>query len=134
MRLSPLGSVAEARRARTGPLRAEVVLDAFVVMPNHVHALLGTVPPIIDEPRRGTARRAPTRRFSRPESGTLATVVGAYKSAVTRRVNEQRSTPGAPVWQRGYHERVVRDEREAANIRRYIAENPLRWHLDRYHP
>ena len=40
-----------------------------------------------------------------------------YKSAVTKRA-------GHPVWQRGYHDRVVRTAREAANVRRYIADNP----------
>ena len=48
---------------------------------------------------------------------SVATIVGGYKSAVSRSL-------GAAVWQRGYHDRIVRDAREAANVRRYIAENP----------
>jgi hypothetical protein len=43
-----------------------------------------------------------------------------------------RGTPGTPVWQRNYYEHVIRDEGALHAIRRYIVENPLRWHLDRY--
>jgi hypothetical protein len=50
---------------------------------------------------------------------------------VTKRINELRHTPGAPIWQRNYYEHIIRDERALNAIRRYIQENPLRWHLDR---
>ena len=86
--------------------------------------------------RRGTARRAPTRgdrRFGKPVPGSLPTVVRAFKSAVTRRINQIRDTPGGTVWQRGYHEHVVRNEHDLERIRRYIRENPARWHEDRYY-
>jgi hypothetical protein len=43
-----------------------------------------------------------------------------------------RGTPGTPVWQRNYYEHIIRDEGALHAIRRYIVENPLRWHLDRY--
>lgn len=45
-----------------------------------------------------------------------------------------RGTPGGKVWQRNYYERVLRDERERHIARRYIRDNPLRWHLDRCYP
>ena len=136
VRLSPFGRIAHAEWERTAALRAEVVLDAFVVMPNHVHALVGIIP---ESTSVGAHGRAPLRRND--ETGkplrtprSLGALVAGYKSSVTAQINRQRGTPGAPVWQRGYHERVVRDDREAEAFRRYIAENPLRWHLDRYHP
>lgn len=69
-------------------------------------------------------------RFSRPVSGSLPTVVRAFKSAVTKRINQMRQTPGAPLWQRNYWERVVRDERELNQIREYIQDNPARWESD----
>ena len=46
--------------------------------------------------------------------------------------HELSRAPGARVWQRNYFEHVVRDERALQAIRRYIVQNPLRWHLDRY--
>jgi hypothetical protein len=60
----------------------------------------------------------------------LGAIVGALKSAVTKRINDIRDTPGAPVWQRNYHERIIRTERELYNIRRYIENNPANWPSD----
>ena len=84
---------------------------------------------------RGLARQAPTgAAFRKPVAGSVGTVIGAFKSAVTKRINELRGTPGAAVWQRNYFERIVRDEREMANIRHYIRTNSERWASDRENP
>ena len=45
-----------------------------------------------------------------------------------------RGTSGAPVWQRNYYEHIIRNDASLQRIRRYIAENPLRWHQDRENP
>ena len=65
---------------------------------------------------------------------TLGSLIAGYKSSVTKRINELRETPGAPVWQRNYYERVIRDERELHRIRRYIVDNPERWAQDAENP
>ncbi len=38
------------------------------------------------------------------------------------------------LWQRNYYEHIIRDEGELSRVRRYIAENPLKWALDRENP
>lgn len=136
--LDRAGRIAHEEWTRTARLRAEVALDAFVVMPNHVHALIGIVPagPQPAAPA-GTARCAPThggapRRFGAMAHGTLPAVVRAYKSAVTRRVRAEADP--AFGWQRGYHEHIVRDDRALKRIRRYIQENPQRWTAAGHHP
>ena len=45
-----------------------------------------------------------------------------------------RGTLGAPVWQRSFFERIIRNERECARIRDYIDHNPARWAEDRENP
>lgn len=52
-----------------------------------------------------------------------------FKIGVTKWFRQNAFT-GA-VWQRNYYERIIRDERALHAIRRYITENPQRWHLDR---
>jgi putative transposase len=96
------------------PSHFAVDVDAFVVMPNHVHGIV-----IL-----GGAGHAPP----------LPTVVGAFKSAATREVNRERGTPGAPLWQRGYHERVIRSERELEALREYVVNNPAAWSEDSENP
>ena len=140
MRLNAHGRIVAEEWHRTERIRDHVALDAFVVMPNHVHGIIGiTVDPDGHGPneRRGTARRAPTgtnRRFGQPRPGSLPTIVRAFKSAATRRINQHRGTPGASVWQRNYYEHIVRGRRDLERIRRYIRTNPARWHRDRNHP
>ena len=62
---------------------------------------------------------------------SLGTIIGTYKSGVTRRINALRKTSGHRVWQRGYYEHIVRNDRELERIRVYIRENPARWAEDR---
>lgn len=65
---------------------------------------------------------------------SLGAIVGSFKSVFARRINRLYRTPGAPVWQRNYYERVIRDERELAAIREYILDNPRKWADDTYNP
>ena len=140
MELSPYGHIVEDEWAHTGELRPYVRLGVLAVMPNHVHAIIWIVHPDAgprqaeeDEPDTGTARRARTERFGKPVPGSLPTIVRAFKAAVTKRINERRGTPGAPVWHRNYYEHVIRDESDLARLRTYIAENPARWAEDRFY-
>ena len=57
--------------------------------------------------------------------------MGNFKSLVARRINNLRRTPGGRVWQRGYYDRILRNERALAAARRYIRDNPVRWDEDR---
>ena len=85
MRLSPCGRVAVDEWHRTEQLRDNVALDAFVVMPNHVHGIVVITKNASNNERRGTMHRAPTtdgaskndknttrREFGRPQAGSLA--------------------------------------------------------------
>src|SRR5262245_6602365 len=102
-----------------------VDVDAFVVMPNHVHGILV----LVEDTARSSYAPA-QERFSKPVAGSLPTVVRLYKAAVTRRINDLRGTPGAPVWQRNYYEHIIRDQASLDRIRAYIASNPSRWKPD----
>lgn len=160
---SPLGQIAHGEWERTLRLRPTLVPDVFVVMPNHVHLLFGiaAIPDQAaadpagraeaDPAGRAEARLSPTRTLrttrtpqwpatsdSPPTlgspSGSVPAVVGAYKSAVTRKARQAGLWEGEPLWQARFHDRIVRDAREAGRIRRYILDNPLRWNQDRYRP
>jgi len=104
-----------------------VELDYYVVMPNHLHAILS-----ISEPRRGGSRTAPTE----PQGALkpLGRLIGAFKTVSTQRVNALRNTPGAPVWQRDFFDRIIRNEAELNRIRQYILDNPANWNLDPENP
>jgi putative transposase len=130
MQLNRLGEIVEDEWHRTAILRPHVSLDAFVVMPNHVHGII-----CFDAQEEGKARLAPTTAgFGHPIAGSLPSILGAFKSASTKRINEARGTRRAPLWQRNYFDHVIRNEQELRCVREYIAANPLRWFEDANNP
>ncbi len=100
-----------------------VVLDAWVVMPNHLHGIL-LITDKGGSPTEGGSRTAPTER--KP----LGRLIGAFKTMSAKVINQQRDTPGAPVWQRNYYEHIIRNEAGLNAIRQYIQSNPANWRQD----
>jgi len=126
MRPNQLGLIVVDEWDRSSRIRQELETDAFVLMPNHIHGVVfinGGV---------GATGRSPLH--SGPLRRSLGAFVAGFKSVVTKRVNELRATPGAPVLQRNYYEHIVRGENELNRIREYIANNPLQWEIDRENP
>ena len=82
-------------------------LDAFIVMPNHVHGIII----LADESE---------RRHAIPD------IVRGFKTFSARRVNERAGKRGV-LWQRGYYEHVIRNEKALDCVRAYIANIPARW-------
>ena len=64
----------------------------------------------------------------------LGRLIGAFKTVSSKRINETRGTPGVPVWQRNYYERVIRSDAELDKFRMYILHNPYRWSEDEEYP
>ena len=128
--LNGFGRIVQEEWLRSADIRRELALDAYIVMPNHVHGIL------VLSPEECSVGRLPRRLGSGEGPGrrSLASFVGGLKSATTKRINEMRGTPRAPVWQRNYYERVIRNERELQRAREYILDNPRKWGEDPNHP
>jgi putative transposase len=73
-------------------------------------------------------------RLRGPTPKSLGAFIGGFKAASTKRINQLRRTPGSPVWQRGYYERIIRDERELLAAQGYVEGNPMKWGEDRENP
>ncbi len=72
-----------------------------------------------------------TEEFGKSTVNSIPTIIKLFKSTVTKQINELRGTPGKPIWQRNYFERVIRDEDELNRIREYIIYNPAKWTADK---
>jgi putative transposase len=132
LQLNECGQIVDEEWLRTPEIRPQVALDAYVIMPNHFHALLvivGTVGAYCNTP----LQKTDSPRLQSP-SQTVGAIVRGFKSAATKQINLLRQTPGIPVWQRNYYERVIRDEAELNSTRQYIASNPTRWADDQDNP
>ena len=90
-----------------------VRVDQYVVMPNHIHLLL------VFE-----------RRNTIDPAVKLGDVIGWYKYHVTKEINAAFGNAGDHVFQRSYHDHVIRGQRDYEKIWEYIATNPLRWSSD----
>jgi len=127
MRINDCGKIVQDEWEKSAQIREEIELDAFVVMPNHIHAIV-----IITEGAGRATGRSPLQ--SGPAKRSLGAFVGGFKSVVTRSINESRGSPGTAVWQRNYFEHIIRDENSLHRIREYILNNPSRWEFDRENP
>jgi REP element-mobilizing transposase RayT len=145
MVLNDHGRIAYDEWVKTSDMRSNIDLHEFIVMPNHVHGIIVIGDARIDEVNQldtcqsdtcqlGTRHCAPTGgQFGKSVSNSIPTIVRGYKSVVTKQINILRNTPAVPVWQRNYHEHVIRDEESYIKIFEYIKNNPKSWSMDCYH-
>jgi REP element-mobilizing transposase RayT len=134
VRLNEFGKIARNEWFEIEKHRPNVELDAFVVMPNHVHGIVflkntDDVGECSTKTRR--ARRAvPLRQeqFGKPTKGSITTIIRAYKSAVSKMIHQ--SGYAETIWQRNYYEHIIRDEFEYQRIYSYIENNPFNWRED----
>ncbi len=119
---------------------ADVEIDIWVTMPNHVHAIIVIGRGVVSTPNNeetGGEKGGETPPLPPPptvSAPTLGQIMAYFKYQTTKSINQMRETPGARFWQRNYWEHVIRDETDLNRIRRYIQDNPLRWVDDQLHP
>ncbi len=113
-----------------------VELDYFVIMPNHIHGVI-----IINEKKeiqdsRDVKFNVPTKKeyFSQisPKKNSLSTIVRTFKAAVTREC--KRKGYNRFCWQSSFYDRIIRNEKELFEIRKYIEYNPLKWEFEKEIP
>jgi REP element-mobilizing transposase RayT len=121
--LNPLGHIVKQCWADIPSHFPHVLFDEYVVMPSHIHGIL-IISGVARDEGKNAVRRAPT----------LSAIVGSFKSASSKEINEIRKRPDVPLWQRNYYEHVVRDEDDLNRIRQYIYDNPANWAMDVENP
>ena len=97
--------------AKSGLLEIEnhfsgVGVDKYVVMPNHVHAII----------------------VLQNSSANLSTIIGQYKAFVTKQIHTV--SPTKTVWQTSYHDHIIRSQKSYERIWYYIETNPIKWRED----
>ena len=123
MILSPLGEMAQDNWLAIPNHFPNVDLDEFVIMPNHLHAIIH-----LFVTGRGTIYRAPTEAFGKPVIGSIPTIIRTYKASVSR--TARKALGITDVWQRNYFEHIIRDDSEYEQVVEYIHTNPLNWMTD----
>jgi len=128
--LSALGEIVRACWVEIPQHFARASTEQFVVMPNHIHGIIGlTVGARYIVPFDRTVRTL--EKFQKPVKGSIPTIVRTLKAAVARQARKELGIGGDEIWQRNYFEHVLRDGKEFADASRYILENPQRWEWDK---
>ncbi|MCP4141380.1 MAG: hypothetical protein GY755_14040 [Chloroflexi bacterium] len=135
MVLSDMGKIVRDEWERTPQIRREVELGAYVVMPNHFHGIViinNDISTVGTTSVRATGRSPLRPRGPKPKS--LGAIMAGFKSSVTKGINALHNSPGVPVWQRNYHDRIIRNYQEMSRIWDYIESNPANWTEDKENP
>jgi len=144
MQLSEIGKLAEQYWLEIPNHFPFVELGNFVVMPNHVHGIL--IINKIDNPTLSSTESVKTRhclvskinlnttigslRFQNQGKNTISSIVGSYKSIVTKTSRQTHSDFG---WQSRFHDHIIRNSKSFDIIQNYIFENPLKWKNDKFY-
>ncbi|MBJ7901188.1 MAG: transposase [Cyanobacteria bacterium RI_101] len=128
MILNQIGKIVEREWLISTEIRPEIGLDAWVIMPDHLHGIM-----IIcyqDLQLDDGKMRAGKKGVAERKPRSLSSFVAGFKASVTKCVKPLCYSPNPTVWQRNYYESIVRDDRHLNNIRRYIFNNPQKWQND----
>ena len=125
--LNAIGTIADEQWQWLGQQYPYVDLGPYVIMPNHIHALIGIDNPVGNgRDRSGPVATGPYRRES------LSGLIGAFKTTSSKAIH--LAGHGQFRWQKSFHDSIVRNDRSLARITQYIADNPAQWLTDSQNP
>ena len=116
VQLSPLGILVDSTWRKLSEQNPMAGIHALVVMPNHVHALIEL---------KSNDSDLCTR--------SLSTIVSSVKAECSRTWHSKTGSSD-PIWHRSYHDVLIKSEAHYRRALQYIADNPIKWHLDRFNP
>ena len=106
VQLNELGRIAYQDMLELPSHYTGVEVDCFVIMPNHIHAII-----VLEH-----------------SSVSLDKIIGQYKSGVSRKA--QRLLSKTALWQRSFHDHIIRNQPAYEKIWNYIEGNPSKWMVD----
>jgi REP element-mobilizing transposase RayT len=95
-----------------------IEIEKYIIMPNHIHLIV-----VLFGEEAGGRGNPP-----------LHSVIGQIKSYTNKRYNEIMNTTKQKMWQRSYHDHIIRGERDYLKIYNYIENNHLKWNEDCHNP
>ena len=108
--LNNYGKIAEQSLLNIPDLFSSVRIEKYVIMPNHIHVIF-----VVEKSELQNANN-------------LAVILGQYKMTVTKKI--RLLDPDRKVWQRSFHDHIIRNQKSFEKIWMYIENNPLKWEED----
>ena len=150
MILSDIGKTLKEEWLKTEEIRTNVMLDEFIIMPNHIHGIIIISNENTDSPvethcnvslpqnvaqqtynnkNKNIAEKNYKNKFG-PQKNNLSSIIRGFKSTTTKQINI-RCGYGHFAWQPKFYDHIIRNEKTLDKIRQYIKNNPQMWHRDR---
>jgi REP element-mobilizing transposase RayT len=98
------------------PSYYNVEIDCYIIMPDHIHLII-----ILD-------------KDESKKNYSLSDVMGKFKSFSCKKIRKVLEDDEKFEWQKSFYDRIIRNEKELYQIRKYIKENPLRWEIEKDNP
>ena len=111
IKLSQYGQIADKRINELNDFYDDIGITNYVIMPNHIHFILVVL-------ENGASRTSPPTQHS---------ILSQFVSTFKRYCNKEY---GHNIWQRSFHDHVIRNKNDYEKISKYISENPLKWQYD----
>jgi REP element-mobilizing transposase RayT len=118
--LSPIGSIVSVNLERIPSIYDHILLDAWIIMPNHIHAIIA----IAETPQWGVSATEPQKSLH------LGSIINQFKTACTKHIHKLGFYNFA--WQPRYYDHIIRNQKSLDKIRAYILGNPAKWLEDEY--
>ena len=114
IRLTEIGKTVEKHLLSSEKISG-VTIDQYVIMPDHLHVM------IFLDPNQYTSQKNGSSRAPTPTNAMLPHIISTFKRLCAREL-------GNNIFQRGYIEHIVRDQKDYDTRAKYICENPIRWY------
>lgn len=128
--LSEAGTIVNEEWLNNAVMRNNVILDEYVVMPNHFHGIIALEKFDVQSNMETTHRVVSTKESKTLKPDSIGSIIGQFKSICTKRITIINHSFR---WQGRFHDRIIRSERELNNIRAYIHYNPQKWSKDKFY-
>jgi REP element-mobilizing transposase RayT len=126
MQLNEYGEIAERQLSWMEQQYTYVVLHNFIVMPNHIHAIVE-----INHEWLSKEMSINTHAVKQPKVKSLSELIGSYKTTSSKKIH----LAGLPEfkWQRSFHDHIIKNEQSYYRISNYISNNPSNWRDNKFY-
>lgn len=128
-KLTKYGKITEKIISQIPEKYESVSVDSYVIMPNHIHLLLTILKSGRENPSPAPFNSLDNGRED--PSPTVATVIGWLKFQATKEINKERNSSSEKIFQRSFHDHIIRNSEDYYETQKYIQDNPLRWQFDK---
>jgi len=157
MILSAFGKIVDNEWNKSFEIRNELFLDEYIIMPNHLHAIIvldkngideshGTHVVVETHGRASLQQQSPEQSdkqqfYRKPKS--ISSFIGGFKSAINSKIDDYIDVNNLDIpkynrknhfFQSNYHDHIIRNDKSYQTITEYILNNPLKWNDDKFNP